>query len=160
MKLPNYLKVQLAVDTNIYAANELLGPKFEIDLSAYQDVDELILEHVMVIDRADQSSVNYLLVLFDEDPTNTTFTDNSALDINDADMDKIIAAIPVTVTADLGGAKLHTQSATNTMRIPIPIKNAGTQKIYGALMITAGTPTYAANSVSVKLGFETLHRAK
>lgn len=158
MKLPNWIKLTPTIDTNVYAANDLVGPKLEFDLSAFADVDELLLNQVLILDRADQGSVTMNLVLFDEDPTNTTFADNDPMDIDDADMDKIIAAIIISAEIDVGGAKVKSQAATNSMRIPITLKNVGAQKIYGALMITSGTPTYSANSLTVKLGFEAVHR--
>jgi hypothetical protein len=157
MKLPNWIKLTPTIDTNVYAANDLVGPRLEFDLSAFADVDELYLNHVLLMDKADQAG-GYTLVLFEEDPTNTTFTDNGALDINDGDADKIIGVIALTVQTDVGGLRVNYQTITNTMRFPIPIRNAGASKLYGCLMLTSGTPTFAANSLVVKLGFETVRR--
>lgn len=88
--------LSLTVDTNIYASGDNIGGLQTIDLSAFKNTKgAVILDHILVTDLAIQSA-NLDIVLFGSNPSATTFTNNVAQDIADADITKIIGVVPVT----------------------------------------------------------------
>src|SRR4051812_1176333 len=85
------LTVQTVVDTAIYASGDLIGTKMTFAGLAGLSRTLKVLS-VLLVDEAKQSA-DIDLVLFSSDPTGTTFTNNAALDVADADMDKICGVI-------------------------------------------------------------------
>jgi hypothetical protein len=161
VKFPAWIEKPLVVDTSIYASGDLVGEKIEIDLSIYRDADELLLRQAMILDKAEQSA-SFMLILFDADPANTTFVDNDPLNIDDADADKIIGFLSMSLSAgDTGGVDVRNILAQQVMGFPIPLDNA-VPKIWVCLMVSAGTtPDYVtANDLILKLGFEARKRKR
>ena len=153
MRLPNSILNLLTVDTNAYAPGDVVGGKLTFDLSAFRDVDQLMLSSLVLSDKSDQAST-YYLILFATDPSNTTFTDNGALNIHDSDVQKIFAILPIAVELDVGGARVRTLDPTYTAAIPIPLAGTDTSnKIYGCLALLTGTPTFAAADLALRMNF-------
>lgn len=90
------------------------------------------------------------LILFNEDPSASTFTDNAASAIHASDMAKVIGTIPVTAEDYvIVNSSLHIATVRG---VGLAFDCAATlQTIYGVLR-TTGTPTYAAGDIVVKLG--------
>ncbi len=84
----------VTVDTAAYAAGDLLCEKIEIKVGTGGN---LLLNKVVVIDLAKQNA-NLNFIFFDSNPASTTFTENSALTIADADLDKITGIVTVEAT--------------------------------------------------------------
>lgn len=137
------------VDTNIYASGDLIGTKMEFDVGQFRDAGGFILDSVTLVDQAKQSA-NVDLVLFNADPSGTTFTDNAAFDVADADMSKICAVVSLTTHVTFNDNSL---SIARDQGIPIKLgKSLASQRLYGALVARA-TPTFAAaTDVRVTLG--------
>lgn len=133
------------VDTNIYAANDNVGGKLTFSDIVRAQVYSGEVRSVTVTDLGGDSA-NLNLILFKSDPTATTFTNNAAMDIADADLDKIICVIPLTthyVFADNG--------ASTAVYVGCAFELSNSQTLYGALVAT-GTPTLdAADALTVKL---------
>jgi len=73
----------VTVDTAVYAAGDLLCEKLELVVGR-----DVLLNKIVVIDLAKQDAeLNF--IFFDGNPSGTTFTENDALTIADADLDKI-----------------------------------------------------------------------
>ena len=99
----------------------------------------------------DQNKQNVVidLVLFNADPSGTTFTDNSILDIADADMVKIIARVPL---VDWTNFNDNAFCAVNNLSLDFNL--ASGTSLYGCL-VTRGTPSFAAtNDIVVTLVIE------
>jgi hypothetical protein len=93
------------------------------------------------------------VIIFNSDPTGTTFTENSPLDVADADMTKIVAVIRLDGVA---GTTLFTNVDNNTLfkAVEVPYVASGTTSLFAAL-IARGGPTFAATTdVVVKLQME------
>lgn len=122
-----------------YSAGDAVGGKLTFAsatrISAYSGT-------VVGVSVVDQNKQNALmdLILFNADPSGTTFTDNSALDIADADMTKIIARIPL---VDWCGFNDNSVCCANNLNIPFVL--ASGSSIYGCL-INRGTPTLSSTS--------------
>ncbi len=123
-----------------------------------------ILRAITVTDKAAQSTVEYLLVLFDSAPT--SIADNATYAIVDADLPKIVFQRELNVTNGwfdhkgggqrFAGAQAFSNNSYHyEYGIDIPIWSAG-GTMYGFLIIMSGTtPTYAATTdVTVNLFVE------
>ena len=108
-----------------------------------------VVRGVTIADKAAQTTVQYLLLLFESAPT--TIADNSPYDIADADLAKIVFQwkMPQPETAEItgpfGGAQAFADNGYMfSYGMDYPVWSAG-GALYGFLIVTSGTvPTYAA----------------
>jgi len=142
------------VDTNVYASGDLIGGKLTFSKVMANIESSGVLREVHVYDKAKQA-VTLTLILFSSDPTGTTFTDQAAFDVADADLDKIVAIVPLSTHLSL-----NDNSVTYATGLAIPVRSTDVtdrdtrRTLYGALM-SGGTPTYAAaTDVKVRLAIE------
>ena len=96
---------------------------------------------VAVADKAKQNSA-LDIVIFNGDPDSTTFTDQAALDIDDADLLKAAGVIKILGSdyADFNDNSLATKSA-----IGLGFNVDAGDDIFAAI-VCRGTPTYASSS--------------
>lgn len=132
---------------NLYAAAQLVGKKITLT-NVCEEGRGVILEAVAVQDLTKQSSV-LSLVFFDADPSGTTFTDNSAFDVADADIVKIVGNVNI---AAANYAALNDNSVACVGNIGLPLVPAAGRTLY-CCVVSGGTPTYAANELSLALTF-------
>lgn len=135
-----FLTVSPVVDTSAYATGDLIGSKLTYIPAVRPSTKTGVFIGAVISDLAAQTA-DMDLVLFSDNPTGTTFTDQAALDIADADLPKVIAVIPFRSTgvytfADNG---VHT---TNSVMVPVKSLNS---TIYAAL-VSRGTPTFASSA--------------
>jgi hypothetical protein len=94
------------------------------------------------------------VVLFSEDPTGTTFTDQVAFDPVDTDLTKIMAVINF-ASADRFNFANNGVKYKKDLRIPIVGQDSAgnyIDTIYGAL-VSRGAPTFAsASDITITLG--------
>lgn len=127
------------VDTNAYATGELIGGKLTFAGAVRGNVGTGYVIGVTIKDLSAQAS-DLDLVLFSSDPTATTFTDQAAFDIADADVSKVLGVINFGSSARFAFAD---NGVKHVGSIVIPIRAASSSTIYGAL-VSRGTPTFAA----------------
>lgn len=147
-----FISTSPTVDTGAYATGDLIGGKLTFTGALRNTTNAGYITSVLITDLAAQSA-DLELVLFSTNPTGTTFTDQAAFDVADADVTKIVAVIALGSTSRFNfndnGVKY-----LGSLAIPLgvtPANTAGTI-IYGAL-VSRGTPTFAASTdVSVVLG--------
>jgi len=141
--------VQVGVDGAAYGSGDVIGDKSPIEVELVRgDWESGILHSVVVHDLSKQSAA-LDVVVFDSRPSATTFTDNAALDIADADLPKVIGVVSVTAT---DYAAFNDNSVATKTAISLPIKNnSGTTKCWVAF-VSRGTPTYVADELSVSFG--------
>ncbi len=145
------LPLALTVDTDIMASGDNIGGKLSLDLSILsQTRGAMFLDNIMIADRAKQSA-DMDMVLFKSDPSGSTFTNNLAQTIVDADIDKIIGVVPITahhVFVD--------NSVSRAVNLDLGLKLAAVQAsltLYAAL-VARSTPTFAATTdLSLILSF-------
>ena len=141
------------VDTSAYATGDCIDGKLEFTVATRGDPLQAlggsgIIESVVVTDRAKQD-VALDLVLFDSDPASTTFTDNAALDIDDADLPNIVAVVNL-LAADYDDFADNSVVQQTELAIPF-VLDAGTT-LFGVL-VARGAPTYVASTdLHVKIG--------
>lgn len=132
------IRITPTISTGAYTAGDNVGGKMSLTPVAMEPRTGTIMS-VTVADLAKQSAAIDIL-LFDSDPSATTFTDNAALDVADADLLKAIGVIRVAANDYVG---LADNSVACVKDINLPFKLSGTDTLY-ATMVTSGTPTYAA----------------
>ena len=139
-----------SVDTAIYASGDLIGGKLTIPAP-----DKGKIVSVRLVDQAAQSAA-IDLTLWASDPAGTTFTDNAALDVADADMAALIGVVPI-AAADydvFSDNRVATVSGYGLVYGSLAKGQNGGFAMYGAL-VSRGTPTYvAATDLHLSIGIE------
>lgn len=140
--------VTLVVDTSVYASGDVLSDKVAVNLGMLVGSKPIRgrIVQMTVTDRADQGGLLDLVVL---DADKSLGTINVAPSISDDDASAVLAVVPVTSYADLGGVQTARPSFD-----PIYFESDPTGKIYLAA-ISRDAKTYAAASdVRVRLMVE------
>lgn len=136
------------VDTSAFASGDQIGTKQTITGPASGSGSGVRLAKVVIIDKAKQSAA-LKLFLFDDDPT-VTSTENNAADVSDAEvLAKCIGVVSV-AAADYSALNVNS-IATVTPDLAVKPK-AGTNVLY-CLIVSGGTPTYAASDLAIKFTF-------
>jgi hypothetical protein len=129
---------------SIYADGDLVGGKITLASAVRAAGAGGVIQAITLTDLAKQSAA-IDVIFFNADPSTTTFTDNAAFDVADAELVNIIGIVKL-AAADY--AAFNDSSAICKTGINLPFVLAGTS-LYAAL-VTRGTPTYAATT-DVKL---------
>lgn len=128
-------------DTSAYASGDLIGDaalKLEFPVGHEQKERAGLIQSVSIIDLAAQAA-DIDVVFFDEEPDNTTFTDNAAFDPADADMEKIIGVASVT-----DWKSFSDNAFGQDHNIVLPFVLTGIYDALWAVPVSRGTPTFAA----------------
>ena len=135
------------VDTAAYALGDCIGGKLTIANAARRNSGGGEIRSLKLVDQANQKKA-ISLVLFDSDPTNTTFTDNGALDVNDTDMSKSLGVIEI-AAADY---RSMSDNAIATLKnIGIGYVLDGSRTLYGALVAGEAITYIASTDLSLAL---------
>ena len=132
------------IDTNIYGAGDNVGGLLTFSNAIIKYSKSAKLESVVVTDKSNQAGV-LDLVFFSSNPTNSTLTNNAAMDVADADLSKIIGNVRI---AAANYTVFNTNdNAVATVQTALPLfSDEDSWDIYGALVLTSGTPTYTSVS--------------
>lgn len=139
--------VTLSLDTNVYAAGDVLADS-QIISNAFRDINDGATVHSLeVIDKDDQGAAFDVYLL---DGNVAMGTENAAPSISDTNLEKVMARIQVSTGDyyDLGGGKIA--DLQNLGRIVVPI--VGTRDMYVAVVNGTGTPTYTASGLVLRFG--------
>lgn len=135
-----------------YTAGDSIGGL--IAQSPGQRVNSGMIQDVNVLDTANQGAAFYI-ILFSDNPSASTITDNAAFDLNSADYGKVTGVIAIAaadyVTIDtMKWATVATQVNLNWLVPGTPSDSVTVMKptIWMAV-VAAGTPTYGANATSL-----------
>lgn len=135
--------VDLAVSAlSAYAQFECVGGKLTISDAVPLQYGSAAITSARLFDKNNQAHP-YELIIFDQDPSATTFTDNAAITVNDADLSKICGVISFPTSSR---ASFADNSVTSVDGLYVPVRPAvGTTTFYAALRTgSASTPTFAA----------------
>lgn len=134
--------------TPAYTAGDAVGGKMTFSNATRIAAYSGRIKSVIVVDQAKQAPI-LDLVIFNADPSSTTVTDNSVLDVADGDMSKIVARVPL-----VDWVQFNDNAACAVNNLSLDFNLASGSSLYGAL-VTRGTPTFAAtNDVIVTLVIE------
>lgn len=135
----------VGVNTDAYTAGDLVGGKLTLADVYPVGPQEPFLVSITVQDLTKQNAA-LDFVIFDSDPAATTFTNNAALDVADADLPKILGYVSLT-----DYSSFNDNSVGSVTNIGMSVKPTGSA-LYAAI-VARGTPTYGANELSVTFGF-------
>lgn len=140
--------VLFALDTNAYAANDVLAVATRIDAAFNQAGGTRLLQSVVVIDEDNQGQAIDLLFFSRSVAVGTI---NAVVTISDADARAFLGHVSI-VAADyvaLANSKVATKS---TGGISLRADD-GSTSLWVAAVLRSGTPTYTASGLRLKLGF-------
>lgn len=136
------------IDTAAYASGDLIGDKIELTNAARTAAGSGIIQSISIIDDDGEEAAMDVL-FFDTDPTNTTFTDNDPVDIDEADLENYIGHASV-ASADY--SSFASNSAASVQNVGIPFDLASGTSIW-AVIVSRGTPTYTAtDDLTLRVG--------
>jgi hypothetical protein len=124
-----------------YTTGYCLGSKLTLSNAARVSAGSGTIQSIALSDKGKQS-IAADLILFDADPSSSTFTDNAAATIADADLSKIIGVVTL-VAGDY--AAFFDSSVATKRALDIGFKLASGSSLY-AVLVTRGTPTYVSVS--------------
>lgn len=129
----------LTVTATTYEALDLVGGKNTLSGAVRASAGSGRITSVVIADQAAQAG-SYDAIYWSADPSATTFTDEAALDVADADLLKIICSIPVTTTTTFSDNGL-----TSSNNIGCAFEVPSGTSIYMAV-VARSTPTFAATT--------------
>lgn len=135
----------VGANTDAYSAGDLVGGKLTLADVFLNGAKEPFLTSITVQDLTKQNAA-LDIVFFDADPAATTFTNNAALDIADADLPKVIGYAQVVDYASFNDSSVGCVSGLAMAIRP-------TASTLYACIVSRGTPTYGANELSIAFGF-------
>ena len=139
---------ELGATATTYADGDVIGNKIFIENIMLLFPGEATLMSITAQDLDAQDSA-LEVIIWSSDPTGTTFTDDAALDIADADLPKHCGSANVAAT----DYKSYTDNSVGTVRnIGLPI-GTDTQNDLWMTLVSRGTPTYTADGLSLILTF-------
>lgn len=141
--------VQIGVSGAAYASGDVLGDTSPIKTELVRgNYGTGVLQTIIVKDLSAQSgAIDF--VFFDSNPSSTTFTDNSALDIADADMPKVLGVVSVTASEYKTFVDSNVAVLNN---IGLVLKNADGSPNIWVCPVSRDAKTYVADELSVSFG--------
>lgn len=121
-----------------YTTGDLIGGKIELTNAVNAAGGGGRIKSVVITDLAKQD-VNKDVIFFDVNPSNTTFTENGAFDVADADLVNIIGAVAVSTWFDFAD-----NSVGAALALDIPFVLVGTSLF--AAMVERGAGNYVSTS--------------
>ena len=147
-KIVKITGTELEATANTYADGQVIGNKIFIENIMLLFPGEATLMSITVQD-LDKQDAALEVILWSSDPTGTTFTDDAALDIADADLPKHCGSANVTAT----DYKDYTDNSVGTVRnIGLPV-GTDTENDLWMTLVSRGTPTYTTEGLSLILTF-------
>ena len=134
----------IAVNTTAYADGDLVGGKITLTDVVPQRKGGIL--QTVVLHDLDAQDASLILIIWDLDPSSTTFTNNSVLDIADADLPNVVAKVRI---SNLDYDDFSDNSIGEVDNLSIPLRG---NLLYAALVSDGATPTYTANGLSMSLG--------
>lgn len=135
------LTAQNTCSTAAYAAGRLLGAKMTFTSAARVAGGGGKIQSLVLTDLAMQSTPMDI-VFMRANPVSTTFTDNTALTVNDNDLQNVVGHVPIAV-ADY--AAFADNCVATVRNIGLRFKFASGADLY-AFAVARSTPTYASST--------------
>jgi hypothetical protein len=132
------ISVTPTINTAAYTAGDAVGGLQTLSGAGRFGVHTGVIHSVVVTDLSDQSA-DLDIIIFSSNPSGTTVTNNSALDIADADLSKVVCVIQVTSHASFADNGVSFAHGTNC------VFESADGVLYAAV-VARDTPTYAAAS--------------
>jgi len=139
---------QVGVSGAAYATGDVIGDTSPIKIEPVRGTYGTGVIHSLIVQDLSNQSGALDVVFFDSNPTATTFTDNSPLDIADADLPKVVGVVSV-AAADYSA---FADSVVATVRnIGLPSKSLSGNNLWVAV-VSRDAKTYVADELSLVIG--------
>lgn len=138
------ISIAPTVDTGAYATGDLVGPMQTLTGAGFTGVYTGIIQSVTITD-LDNQAADFDLVIFSSNPSGTTFTDNAAFDIADADLPKVVCVIQVTTNVAFNDNAVIIANGTNCVFDAV----ASTGILYAAAVIRSAA-TFTASGLTFR----------
>lgn len=143
----NVISVTPVLTTDAYSSGDAVGALQTISGLNVATGTVPYLESLVVLDDADQKA-DLTILFFDSNPTTATVTDNDAFAFGD-NFTEVIGRVDVVADDYITFDSVATAALKD---IDLALKPASGTTIY-AVVVTTGTPTYAAGSLTFRYGF-------
>ena len=130
------IEIDLTAQALAFAANDLVAAKIEFPNVVQSAPGGARIVGTWLLSAQD---VDYDLILFDNDPSSTTFTLNTLLAISDVDLPRVLGFIKIDTPA------AASENSVLRAEPDQPLNFTATTTLYGAL-VTRGAPTYATTT--------------
>ena len=137
----------IGVNTTAYADNDLVGEQFEMKVG--HEGKGVVLQGITLHDIDSQTAI-LEIVIWGKDPSGSTFTNNSAVTVVDADLPTIQAVVNVAAADYVAFAD---NSIAIVKDLVIPLKSEAGNKYYVLFRSNGSTPTYTASGLSATFLF-------
>lgn len=139
------------VTNGAYSAGDIMGALMTFSNVARLVDTTFMLQSAQIAVKTEQATTDFLLVLFNADPSSTTKTDNAAYSLAAADTFKAVCVLSFnslgSINTDHGTP--HTLSVNNLSRVMKPV--SGTRDIYGLLIDRTGLTLGSTSDIQVRL---------
>ena len=143
-----YVEATLSLDTSAYATGDVLAATQEVPLVCREGV-ATELTSLILLDKSDQNQDVDILFL----RSNVSIgTENSAVSISDDDADEILGSVSLDMSADSTDLLTSLVATKTGIGIILSPSTSTTGSIFVAAICRGGTPTYAADGITLKLG--------
>lgn len=141
------------LDTAAYTSGYLMGGKLTFSNAARPGVGTGYITSIVATDLASQA-VAFDLVLFDRNPTSTTFTDQAAFDIADVDLPYVIGVFnfPTTGHFTFADNSVHVVTGQTHAFRTVDSNGENTGTLYGALVARGAYDGASASDIVIKIG--------
>jgi hypothetical protein len=141
--------VQLTVQAAAYATGDVIGGKITIPNAMARDGGSGLLKSVILCSKANLA-VTMDLVLFSDDPADTTFTENGAVAIATTDVAKVLGALQLATRFELG-----TPVVAGAFNVDMVLRSGAASRSLFACLIARGAYTPAATAdVILRFGIQ------
>lgn len=140
-------------DTAAYASGDVMGGKLEINLSSFGSNRAFEIDNIQMHDKSGQVKPMDLLI-FDADPSASTFTDNGAIAIHATDKPKLVAVVEGGAFVAVTSTKAIWRSAAKTGIRVLP-----TAKKLFLVLVSRGTVADLVAADDISIGLDILPMA-
>jgi hypothetical protein len=128
------------VSTGAYTSGDNVGGKVTLASACRDTTGSGIIQSVVITSKSIQTAT-FDVVFFSADPSGSTFTDNVAQAVVDADLSKVIGVAQCTTVVALAAESIHQATA-----IGLPFALSGGATTLYAAIVVRGTPTLGSTS--------------
>ena len=128
------------VSTSAYSTGDNVGGKITLTDVCRANLGSGLIQSVVITSKSVQTAT-FDVIFFNADPSGSTFTDNGAQGVVDADLSKIIGVAQCTTVVALSAESIH---QATSLALPFAL-SGGSTTLY-ACIVVRGTPTLASTS--------------
>lgn len=132
-----------------YSSGDLVGDKITITNVFRLNWNSGLIQELTITDKANNAGL-YRIWLFDSDPSSTTFTDNAAFSIADADLEKVIPCGPLDLTEVASTGSAGSFSSASALTCAIKLASANT--LYMAIEAKSTINIADADDLNARMG--------